>query len=140
MNMNRTVTLRLPEDLVKYITRNGDSINQAVVSELSYLRRIRQVSLGELRGLFTSEEWMFLADAFNGTMADDLFCANKGAFIAACEDAEKLDGTASKYGVDFPDFRKKCEQLKGANVEAIYSRILEFWNHPETGISAWANY
>ena len=137
---NRTVTLRLPEDLVKYITRNGDSINQAVVSELSYLRRIRQVSLGELRGFFTKEEWMFLADAFNGTMADELFCANKGAFIAACEDAEKLDGVARKYGVDFLAFRKKCEQLQGANIEAIYSRIADFWSHPEVDIKIWANY
>lgn len=135
---NRTVTLRLPEDLVEYITRNGDGINQAVVSELSYLRRIRQVSLGELKGLFTNEEWMFLADAFNGTMTDETFCSNTGAFIAACEDAEKFDGTASKYGVDFPEFRKKCEQLRGANVESIYSRISDFWNHPEMDLSEWA--
>lgn len=49
----RTVNLRLPEDLVEYLKRNNDSINQAVISEINTLKRIRTVALGELKGIFT---------------------------------------------------------------------------------------
>lgn len=87
----KNVTLRLPEEMVEYLTRNNDSINQAVINEINAIKRIRTVAMGELKGLFTPQEWIFLADAFNGTLIDDVFCANKGAFIAACEDAEKYE-------------------------------------------------
>lgn len=52
----RTVNLRLPEDLVEYLKRNNDSINQAVISEINNLKRIRTVALGELKGIFTPQE------------------------------------------------------------------------------------
>lgn len=60
----RTVNLRLPEDLVEYLKRNNDSINQAVISEINTLKRIRTVALGELKGIFTPQEWIFFADVF----------------------------------------------------------------------------
>lgn len=43
----------LPEDLVEYLKRNNESINQAVISEINTLKRIRTVALGELKGIFT---------------------------------------------------------------------------------------
>lgn len=52
----RTVNLRLPEDLVEYLKRNNDSINQAVISEINTLKRIRTVALGELKGIFTDRK------------------------------------------------------------------------------------
>lgn len=137
----RTVNLRLPEELVEYLTRNNDSINQAVIAELNALRRIRTVAMGELKGLFTSQEWMFLADTFNGTLIDDVFCANVGAFIAGCEDAERYEGTASKWGIDLPSFITKVKTLHGANIEAIYSRIKDYWEHcPEIKLEDWAKF
>lgn len=137
----RTVNLRLPEELVEYLTRNNDSINQAVIAELNALRRIRTVAMGELKGLFTSQEWMFLADTFNGTLIDDVFCANVGAFIAGCEDAEQYEGTASKWKVDFPLFIAKVKTLHGANIEAIYSRIKDYWEHcNEIKLEDWAKF
>lgn len=137
----RTVSLRLPEDMVEYLTRNGDSINQAVISEINAIKRIRTVAMGELKGLFSIQEWMFLADAFNGTLVDDVFCANKGAFIAGCEDAEQYEGKASMHGVDLPEFIEKIKTLHGANIEAIYSRIKDYWEHcSEIKIEEWANY
>lgn len=125
----KNVTLRLPEEMVEYLTRNNESVNQAVISEINTLKRIRTVAVGELKGLFTPDEWMFLADSFNGTMIDDVFCANVGAFIAGCEDAEKYEGTASKWGIDLPSFITKVKTLHGANIEAIYGRIQDYWEH-----------
>lgn len=137
----RTVSLRLPEDLVEYLTKNGDSINQAVISAISNLRRIRQVSVGELKGVFTPEEWVFIADAFNGTLIDDVFCANIGAFIAGCEDSERYEGTASRHGVDIRAFIEKIKTLHGANIEAIYSRISDYWSHcSEINLDEWSKF
>lgn len=137
----RTVSLRLPEDMVEYLTRNGDGINQAVISEINAIKRIRTVAMGELKGLFSIQEWMFLADAFNGTLIDDVFCANKGAFIAGCEDAEQYEGKATMHGVDLTAFISKVKTLHGANIEAIYSRIKDYWEHcSEINIEEWANY
>lgn len=137
----KTVTLRLPVEMVEYLTRNDDSINQAVVNEISNLKRIRLVSMGELRGLFTPQEWIFIADSFNGTMVDDFMRANVGVFIAGCEDSERFERKASIHGVDLPSFLDKIRTLKGANIEAIYSRVDDFWNHcSETDINEWAKY
>lgn len=137
----KNVTLRLPEDIAEYLSRNNNSINQAVISEISFLRRIRQVSLGELKGFFTVDEWLFMADTFIGGLKEETFCANKGAFIAACEDAVKFDGLDKKHQVDFPAFLKKVDSLHGANIEAIYRRISEFWNNcNEIKITDWAKF
>lgn len=138
---NKNVTLRLPEDIVGYLKKTNDSINQAVISEISSLRKIRQVSLGEIKGLFTKDEWIFFVDAFNGTLIDDVFCANKGAFIAGCEDAEKFEGKASIRGIDLNALLKKCSELKGANIEAIYYRIRDFWNNStKIKLNEWAEF
>jgi len=125
----KNVTLRLPEEMVEYLTRNNDSINQAVINEINAIKRIRTVAMGELKGLFTPQEWIFLADAFNVTLIDDVFCANKGAFIAACEDAEKYESKATLHGVNLTEFIAKVNTLHGANIEAIYSRIKHYLEH-----------
>lgn len=137
----KNVTLRLPEEMVEYLTRNNDSINQAVINEINAIKRIRTVAMGELKGLFTPKEWKFIADAFNGTLVDDTFCASKGAFIAGCEDAERYEGTATRHGVDLQDFLDKVKDLHGANIEAIFSRIKDFWEHcSELNLEDWSKY
>lgn len=137
----RTVNLRLPEEMVEYLTRNNKSINQSVISEINILKRIRTVAMGELRGVFSAAEWVFMVDAFNGTLIDEIFCANVGAFIAACEDAERFDGAAERNGVDFPKFIDKVKTLHGANIEAIYQRINDYWeNSNEINLKEWANF
>lgn len=137
----KTVTLRLPVEMVEYLTRNDDSINQAVINEISNLKRIRLVSMGELRGLFTPQEWIFIADSFNGTIVDDFMRANVGVFIAGCEDSERFEGKASIHGVDLQVFLDKVKTLKGANIEAIYSRVEDFWNHcNEIELEEWAKF
>lgn len=137
----KNVTLRMPEEMTEYLLLNYNSINQAVITEISYLRRIRQVSLGEIKGLFSETEWVFMADVFKGTIIDDVFCANVSAFIAACEDAEKFDHAASVLHIDFNRFLEKIRSVKGANIEAIYSRIKYYWNHSDSlEISKWAKF
>lgn len=137
----KNVTLRLPEEMVEYLTRNNESINQAVISEINTLKRIRLVALGELKGLFTIDEWVFMINTFNSTLTDEMFCANKGAFIACCEDAEKYEGGATILNMDLSAFINKINSLKGANIEAIYSRIKDYWSHSnEIDLNEWAKF
>lgn len=127
--------------MVEYLTRNNESINQAVISEINTLKRIRLVALGELKGLFTVDEWVFMINTFNSTLTDEMFCANKGAFIACCEDAEKYEGGATILNMDLSAFINKINSLKGANIEAIYSRIKDYWSHSnEIDLNQWVKF
>lgn len=127
----KTVNLRIPKELLDYIKSQNESLNSDIVSALSHYKTIRQVSLGEIKGVFTKEEWMFFIDSMNGTLTDDIFCCNVSALIAHCEDAERFEGTATKYGVNLKKITVKIKRLKGANIEAIYYRVSQFWDNTD---------
>lgn len=137
----RTISLRLPEDLLENLSKSGDSINQTVIKEFNALKRIRLVSMGELKGIFSPNEWIFLADVFNSVRVEDVFRTNVGVMIATCEDAEKFEGAASKHNVNLSDFIEKVKKLHGANIESIITRIEDYWNCKD-GIDTqeWANF
>lgn len=48
----KTVTLRLPVEMVEYLTRNDDSINQAIINEISNARQMKLIAMIELKGIF----------------------------------------------------------------------------------------
>ena len=122
----KTVTLRLPQDVADYITRNGDGHE-----------RYADV---EIRGKFTSNEWKFLADSLNGSMVLDDFRFNKDALIAHNQDSQLYDGTAARWNVNLDELNKKCGELSASQTEALYRRVESFWNHPDTDLDAWANF
>lgn len=135
----KNATVRLPEDLVEWMTSDGRSINQAIIDCAQTLRRVRQVSMGELRGVFTPDEWKFLADSFNGTMVPESFRCNVAALVAHVEDSDQYDHLGDKWGVDMEAFKAKIRTLHGANVDALYSRIEDFWAHCDTvDLNTWA--
>lgn len=137
----KAVSLRLPEELVERLSKKGENFTQIVISELNSLERIRLVSLGEVKGMFTPQEWIFIADAFNGTLMDSVLRANVGVFIASCEDAERFEGKATLHQIDLEKFLDKVRSLRGANIEAIISRVEEYWGHShEIDINSWSQF
>lgn len=137
----KAVSLRLPEELVERLSKKGENFTQIVISELNSLERIRLVSLGEVKGMFTPQEWIFIADAFNGTLMDSVLRANVGVFIASCEDAERFEGKATLHQIDLEKFLDKVRSLRGANIEAIISRVEEYWEHShEIDINIWSQF
>lgn len=137
----KAVSLRLPEELVERLSKKGENFTQIVISELNSLERIRLVSLGEMKGMFTPQEWIFIADAFNGTLMDSVLRANVGVFIASCEDAERFEGKATLHQIDLEKFLDKVRSLRGANIEAIISRVEEYWEHShEIDINSWSQF
>lgn len=135
----KNATIRLPEEIAEWLTENGKSINQAIIESCQALRRIRTVSTGEIRGVFTSAEWGFLADSFNGTMITDTFRCNVQALIAHCEDSAKYEYLDKKWEVDMTKFLDKIKSLRGANIDAIYARIEDFWEN-ERNLEEWINF
>lgn len=137
----KAVSLRLPEELVERLSKKGENFTQIVISELNSLERIRLVSLGEVKGMFTPQEWIFIADAFNGTLMDSVLRANVGVFIASCEDAERFEGKATLHQIDLEKFLDKVRSLRGANIEAIISRVEEYWEHShKIDINSWSQF
>lgn len=137
----KNATIRLSEELIEWLTSDGKSINQAVIECAQNLRRVRMVSAGELRGVFTSEEWKFMADSLNGTSVSESFRCNVSALVAHVEDAAQLELLDQKWHVDMEAFKQKILKLHGANVEALYARVEEFWANSETtDLNDWATF
>lgn len=137
----KTVTLRLPVEMVEYITRNDDSINQAIINEISNARQMKLIAMIELKGIFSKNEWLFLADSFNGTLYEDFMCGNVNIFIAGIEDAERYENKATMHKVDLKELIAKLKKLHGANINAIYERINDYWeNYEKIDIEKWADF
>lgn len=96
--------------------------------------------MGEIKGVFTPNEWKFLADSLNGMVVDEVFRCNVGALVAHCEDADQYDFMGQKWNVDMEVLKQKIRKLAGANIDAIYARVEEFWAKPETDIDEWAKF
>lgn len=135
----KTVTIRIPEDVEKYLTRNGDKINPEVISTVRRLKRIREVAMAELKGVFTENEWSFIFDLTKGLIIDDNFSSSKGVLIAQIEDSEKLDGLATKHFADVSKMVEKIKSLHGSNIDAIYERAAAFWSQ-QNDIKEWCKF
>jgi hypothetical protein len=136
----KAASIRLPEQQTNYILENYKNINFGIVSIVDALQIIRKYSLSEIKGVFTPGEWSFFADSLNGTITDGIFRCSKEALIYHCQDAEQLDGTASKWDVDLAQLTAKIEKLTGAQVEALYFRIEQFWEGENRDLGAFSNY
>ena len=135
----KNATIRLPEELIEWLTSGGKSVNQAVIECAQNLRRVRMVSAVELRGLFTPNEWKFLADSLSGASVADSFRCNVPALAAHVENVAQLNLLDQTRNVDVEAFKQKILKLHGANVEALYARVEEFWaNRDTTDLNDWA--
>jgi len=138
MAETKTVNLRLPLSIVDYVT-NEEGINQGVVNALNDLILLHSISMQEIKGVFTQEEWKFLSDSLNGSLVTDSFRVSKEALIAHNEDAEMYENTASKWGVDIKEMNEKIAKLSGAQIEAIYRRVERFWTN-DTDLEKWSDF
>lgn len=137
----KTVTLRLPVEMVEYLTSTGDSINQAIINEISNARQMKLIAMIELKEIFSKNEWIFFADTFNGTLYEDFMCGNVNIFIADIEDAERYENKATMHKVDLKELIAKLKKLHGSNINAIYERISDYWdNYQKIDIEKWADF
>jgi len=135
----KNATVRLPKNIADYLSQNYSSINQGIIETINAFLQIRSTSMNELKGVFAKDEWKFFADSLNGTLVDGVFRTNVGALVAQCEDSARYDGLDQKWNLNLEALIKKVKSLKGANIEALYTRVEAFWNHPED-LEGWSEF
>ena len=136
----KNVTIRIPQDVLDWLESGSKSKNEVIVENLKALRKVRRVSANELRNVFAPNEWKFLVDSLDGVVIPDVFRCSVSALVAHVEDAAALDNLGTKWGVDMSELVEKINLLHGANVDALYTRVEEFWASPGTDLDGWANY
>lgn len=139
----KTVTLRLPEELVEYLTENNKSINQAVISEIANYRRMKNTAYMELAGVFTEKEWLYLIDSYlnEALLLDDYMCDSVGIFIFNVMESERFSNKAEKFGIDMDELVSKIKKLHSANIIGMYERLETYRKMSDKiDIKKWANF
>lgn len=111
-----------------------------ISENLINLQMIRRRSQSELKGIFTPEEWSLMADSLNGTLVTSEFRCLPSALIASIEDSDTYDGLGTKWGVDIKALCEKIEKLTAAQIDAVFTRIEEFWDDEDRDLEKWAKW
>lgn len=111
-----------------------------IAESITELQMIRRRSLGELKGMFTPDEWSYMADSLNGTIVTPDFRCLPGALIAGVEDSDTYDGLGTKWEVDVKTLCGKIEKLTAAQVDAVFTRVEEFWNSQDKDLEKWSKW
>lgn len=157
-----SITIRIDEEAVEFLQNNFSTptagaqqcveiVRQmmsgsptdiySLTESINFLQYIRAYSKRELKGLFTANEWKYLADSLNGTIITPEFRCNQGGLIASIEDSNDFNNLGAKWEVNVPEFVEKVKQLTGAQIDSVYMQIEMFWKQNESGvdIDKWAN-
>lgn len=137
MAEKRTTTISLPQEILDELAKKGGT-TVGIIETVKELKTIKAVATSEIRGLFTPDEWKFLADSLNGTMTLDSFRYSKEALCYHNEDSETYEGTATKWHVSLEELNNKIKKLSGTNICAIYERVESFWNDPKRDLLKWS--
>lgn len=125
-----------------YIVYNASKFTDEgeIVDNLRVLDQIRRASLKEIMGAFTPNEWMFFADILNGTMITAEFRCLQSGLIAEMEDSIHFDNAAAKWKIDADKLYEKVERLTGAQIDALYYRVEQFWKDENRDLEKWSKW
>lgn len=136
----RSVTIRVSLEDAEMLTELGNgSINRGVSLMTSRIRVLTKMAESEIKGIFTEQEWKFMADSLNGVIIDDAIRYSTENLAYHNEDAKIYDRMDEKWGVDVAELNKKVMQLTSAQVDAVYRRIERFWSE-NAELDEWAKY
>lgn len=118
-------SVRINKNALAEYAKKHDNINKKLSQSIELMPLARLNALKEIRGLFTSDEWKFFADSLCNVNATAQFRFNKNAFWERLIDFKRFEGT--KFDVNIETLKKKIDKLTTMQVEAIYSRVDDFW-------------
>ena len=138
----KNVTLRIEDALYEEMSKNeGISFNEQINASLRKLSAIEKASMNELRGRFAAPEWKAIVDCLNGVYTkDEAFRYSPDVLIANLEDGDLYEGFGEKWEIDIESLCGKIKLLSAAQIDALYSRVEKFWDHPNTDLDAWAQF
>lgn len=89
---------------------------------------LRRAILLELKGIFSQQEVIALADAFNGLIPTWQIMCSRETLYAEMEDAEKYQKTATNHGADPVVLLNKISQLNTAQATFLQLELWSYWN------------
>lgn len=140
MTKTKTVSLRIPAEQMEYLDKYETSINQTIVDIIDRIRMIERYADRDVQGVFTEDEWKYMADSLNGTITEGDFRYFAQALNANIEDSATYDGLDKKWQVDVKHLTDKIATLSSSAIEAIFRRVEDFWKNPQQDIDEWAKY
>lgn len=142
MSETKTITVRIPMDLYNKTTDNEKKqFNPTLVEILDNVNKESSIKMLDIKGIFSKQEWIGLADSLNGTIVDDTMRYNKQMLIYHCEDAELYESSFSRHNADVKKVTEKIEKLTNIQVSSVFERIENFWdNNSGVDIDVWANF
>lgn len=125
----KNITVRIPADMYDEMAANETSISQQLVELCKKDRLVTRLSEIELRGRFTTKEWMTIADAMNGIAIEGASRYNASLLVMEVEDKALYEGLEEKHGVNIRNLSEKLATLTAAQTCALISKIERFWSH-----------
>lgn len=125
----KNITVRIPADMYEEMASKEKSISQQLAELSKKDKLIKRLSEIELRGKFTTKEWMTIADAMNGIMVEGASRYNQSLLRIEVEDKALYEGLEEKHGVNIRNLSEKIGTLTAAQTYALIERIEDFWSH-----------
>lgn len=88
----------------------------------------RRATLLEIKGKFSREEIIAMADCFNGTMPTWQYLPNTSLLIAQIEDGEKYQQSCSRHEAKLDKLLEKIKTLTAAQAAVLQLELYRFWN------------
>lgn len=124
----KTTTIRFDEIVERSILAMSEKPTTAMQTIAEVFHYSRLGTLAEIRGRFTREEIIALADSFNGLLPTWSIMCNPKVFAAHTEDAEIYQASASMHNADIKTLVAKLEALTVFQSTILQLELLRFWN------------
>jgi len=128
----KNITIRPNTDTESMLAEISTKPTVAVQEVLEVFTFLRRATLRDLKGKFTREEIIAMADSFNGLMPTWQIMVNPAVLVAHTEDAEKYQYSASSNGADINALLAKLETLSSAQATILQLELWAFWNRDGT--------
>lgn len=122
-SLRQQIIERLSHDVVaQYATQI------ALERELPVLGQLARRTMDEIAGMFSKEEVLAIANAFNGTMVMEQLVARPEVIVAQLSDSEDLDGGVQLFGADPEALLQKLRGLKAAQAYYLLREVVLWWH------------
>jgi hypothetical protein len=124
--------------LTRLRNETGITSTDLIDEMVEAMLKARRLTLSrEIKGSFSTQEWVGLLDAFNGTLVRGMGIPAREMLYAEMEDAGDLDGSGTRHGYDSAELLGKLNRLTLAQAEYLLLELRIFWeeiNGRENGL------
>ena len=139
---NKSITIRIPEEIYSLISKSSDSPSFGSKVSLLATRYTTIMEMGTkgIMGVFTPEEWRLMADVISDNVPTENVRFMNDVLAVRIKDSEIYGRKAEKYGVDTESLTSKILGLSPINIDAIYRRVEALWSSSNINIQKWSSF